>query len=190
MVRPAARAGNSSPPLPWICRFAAPCGLWSCPNVDDLCAISAAMGTLSTRSTRRSSLTCPGPGSVAGDKAQSAALRRHYTLMAWGANGAESKPALSSEGLRIVGLTVTSCTASVGFANRPRAPLHHRPAHGTAHRSSFRLRLVEAQRRIALLQDPVPNQPPVPLVQLTPLLVFGDHQGVRANTPLHSLPAD
>jgi hypothetical protein len=65
----------------------------------------AAMGTLSTRSTRRSSLTCARSWKCGRwTKHNLLLFVGHYTLMAWGANGAEwQSPRLSSEGLRIVG---------------------------------------------------------------------------------------
>jgi hypothetical protein len=106
MVRPAGKGGK------FLATFAlgfddpaAPSGLWSCPNVDDLCAISGGYGYIvNTLDPAQFAHVRPVLEVWPVTKHNLLLFVGHYTLMAWGAKGAEwQSPRLSSEGLRIVG---------------------------------------------------------------------------------------
>jgi len=69
---------------------AAPCGLWSCPNVDDLCAISGGYGYIvNTLDPAQFAHVRPVLEVWPVTKHNLLLFVGHYTLMAWGANGAE-----------------------------------------------------------------------------------------------------
>jgi hypothetical protein len=105
MIRPAQGA-------PFLATFAlgfadpaAPAGLWSCPNPDELCAVSGGYAYIvdTSRPERFTQIAfCPVLEARTLKEHRLLLFAGHYALLAWGAEGFRWQTArLSSEGLRI-----------------------------------------------------------------------------------------